>query len=462
MFHFNPASALQLIVALAAVVIPIAGSPVKHEERATVPSRDPFYTPPQGFENAAPGDVLRTRPIIASFFHLIPDPIDARQLLYRTQSIDGKPLVGVTTVFKPFGAKTDRYITFNTAYDSASNDCSPSYTYQWGSLPTSEITAAEFLLVQAYLASGYIVSSADYEGPDAAFAAGRLEARGVLDSMRAVKNYASKLGLTKNPSTVVTGYSGGGIATGWAAALHSSYAPELNVKGWVMGGVPANLTAILTYIDDTLFSGFLPVAVAGLAKPSAFGKTIQPLIDRIIQPKGVEALKNANTKCAQDNLLLFPNKSLFDKSFQSLGKALLQDPTFNEVIDQCILGVVPSEKPSAPVLQYHATDDEIVPYGPAELLHERWCQQGVSSRFIEYKAGGHITTEPLGIIDAVKFAEQAFAGKVPSGCSKSTVLDNKLDPLALGAGLEPILIQIVQALTNLGTSPAAEYSALTS
>lgn len=45
------------------------------------------------------------------------------------------------------------------------------------------------------------------------------------------------------------GYSGGAIATGWAAALHASYAPELNIKGWSMGGTPANTTAVLQTVD---------------------------------------------------------------------------------------------------------------------------------------------------------------------------------------------------------------------
>ena len=40
---------------------------------------------------------------------------------------------------------------------------------------------------------GYIVVSPDYEGPDAAFPVGRLEGMGVLDSMRAVNNYADEL-----------------------------------------------------------------------------------------------------------------------------------------------------------------------------------------------------------------------------------------------------------------------------
>ena len=37
------------------------------------------------------------------------------------------------------------------------------------------------------------------------------------------------------------GYSGGAISTGWAGALLSTYAPELNVVGAAHGGTPASL-----------------------------------------------------------------------------------------------------------------------------------------------------------------------------------------------------------------------------
>ena len=79
----------------------------------------------------------------------------------------------------------------------------PSYTYQLGAVQTDLITSVETLLIEAYLASGYIVASPDYEGPDAAFSPGHLEGMAVLDGMRAVKAFSSTLGLTtKNPMTV--------------------------------------------------------------------------------------------------------------------------------------------------------------------------------------------------------------------------------------------------------------------
>ncbi|KAI7601729.1 LIP-domain-containing protein, partial [Hortaea werneckii] len=222
------------------------------ERRALTPDFDPFYDPPAGFESEQPGTILRERPIATSFIGLVPNPVDAYQLLYRTTAIDGSAIAEVTTVFVPLNAKTDRFVSFQTAYDSADTICNPSYNYRLGSVQTNLIVAFEFLILEIYLALGYIVAASDYEGPDAAFGAGRLAGMGVLDNMRAVSSF-DKLGLDDNPGIVGVGYSGGGIATGWAASLQPTYASELNIKGWASGGTPANLTGTTVFLDNTLF-----------------------------------------------------------------------------------------------------------------------------------------------------------------------------------------------------------------
>ena len=80
--------------------------------RAAVPSSDPFYQPPAGFESQEPGTILRTRTIVVSLFGILPDPVEAYQLLYRTTSINGSAIATVTTVFKPLFPKTDRFVSF--------------------------------------------------------------------------------------------------------------------------------------------------------------------------------------------------------------------------------------------------------------------------------------------------------------------------------------------------------------
>jgi pimeloyl-ACP methyl ester carboxylesterase len=318
------------------------------------------------------------------------------------------------------------------------------------------IASIERLLIEVYLILGYIVVSPDYEGPDVAFPVGRLEGMGALDSMRAVTNYANELGFTTdNPMIVGTGYSGGAVATGWAAALHPTYAPELNVKGWVHGGTPANLTGVVETIDGTIFAGFVPAAVVGLSQPSAFGAELAPIIDSIVTDEGRNALQFASVQCAVLDLLTFFGKNIQSTVFQSLGKGLLYEPTVAAVLEQCIIGLDAAETPSVPTFVYHATRDEIIPYANASSMVDRWCSNGADLKFTTYAAGGHGTTAILALPAVIPFVENAFAGTTAlNGCERNAELTNSLDPLALGANLEPVLVQLIDALLLLGDQDA--------
>ncbi|OAA56466.1 Lipase, secreted [Cordyceps fumosorosea ARSEF 2679] len=424
------------------------------DRRATLPSRDKFYLPPAGFESAAPGTVLRDRPILAAFLGIIPDlTVRAHQVLYRTTAVNGTPVAAVTTIFAPLlFAKKDRLVTYNTAYDSACVDCNPSYAFQFGSLPTNVLLAADFLLLQAYLAKGYVVNSPDYEGPDAAFSVGRLAATGVLDSMRAAQSFGSaKLGLAANAAMVGTGYSGGGLATAWAAALQPTHAPELTIKGWAVGGVPANITAMVPFLDGGRTSGFLPVAIAGQMKPSAYGAELAPVFDRIVTDEGRAAMRTANTQCAVPNLLKFSGKSVLSTSFQTLGDGFLHDPTVSKVLARGTLGVVREETPAAPVYMYHAQQDEVVVYGPAFDTYQRWCANGAAVSFVAFPTGGHVSTGAFGAPGAVDFVQRAFDGSVAtSSCSFKTAGDTSVSSSALGSTAQPAAVQLNALVDEVG------------
>lgn len=444
---------VMLVVSVRAAAVPNPHAPVMRRSLPESPSSDPFYKPPAGFESTKPGTILRQRKVNVAFLGLIPDPVESYQLLYRTTAINGSAIATVTTVFKPTNAKKDRFVSFHTAYDSSAPICNPSYNYLLGAAQADLISSAEQLLLQAYLLLGYIVASPDYEGPDVAFAPGHLEGMGVLDGMRAVSSF-STLGLTSDPMIVGTGYSGGAIATGWAASLHPSYASELDIKGWAQGGTPANLTGTLVFIDNTLFSGFIPPAVAGLSMPSAYGARITPVLNKIITPEGRAAIQKSTTTCAVGDLINFPEKSLLSTEFQSLGSQLLYEPTIKSILDENIMGAKQSETPTAPVFIYHATLDEIIPYANASTLVDSWCDKGADVKFTTYGGGGHATTEIVALPEVIKFVEAAFEGTTDSGCSSNTELANIFDPLVLGLDLEPILVKLIEAFLKAGSGDA--------
>ncbi|KAG9752678.1 hypothetical protein KCU82_g1369, partial [Aureobasidium melanogenum] len=87
---------------------------------AILPEYDPFYDAPAGYQDQAPGSILRTRKVITSYLGLIPDNVQAWQLLYRTTAINGTAIASATTVFKPLNPKQDSFVSFQTAYDGSS------------------------------------------------------------------------------------------------------------------------------------------------------------------------------------------------------------------------------------------------------------------------------------------------------------------------------------------------------
>ena len=443
-----------LIIPLAALAWAAPAAPARRQTLIPYPANDPFYTPPAGFENTAPGTILSTRVIEAGFLGLIPDPVEAYQLLYRTTAVNGSAIATVTTVFKPFAGHLDRFVSFTTAYDSATTESDPSYAYRLGSNGFNNlIPQLELLIIQGYLLQGYIVSSSDYEGPEAAFAAGHLEGYATLDSMRAVNNFASSLGLsTTQPAIAAHGYSGGAIATGWAASLHPTYAPELNVKGWAHGGTPANLTGTALLIDDTLFSGFLPAAIAGLSTPSAYGAQAQPLFNEIITPYGKQAVEYAQTHGVQDDIITYPFVSLQTYQLQTLGPAFFSEPTIKAIFDDNIMGATASETPKTPVLMYHALQDEIIPYLNASSLFHRYCDRGATVTFSTYEKGGHATTLVLGVPEVYQFVNTAFADGIAPGCVANSYDNSDLNLVGDLSELEPVLIGLINKLGQMNNN----------
>lgn len=446
-----PSMNLLLLAAVAFNLV--SASPLSQLFARQAPS-DPFYTPPSGFGSKPKGAILKQRKIGTTLINanIVPRKVEAYQLLYRTQDTNGAAIATVTTVFIPDFPQNNNLISFQTPYDSAWSGSDPSLSFYANNTPIGVFDQAKLLLIEAYLGNGYITSVPDYEGPDAAFGAGPLEGMNTLDGMRALGTFANSLKYaTATPNYVGIGYSGGGIATGFAASLQKSYASDLNIKAWISGGTPANLTATLLFLDGGKDSGFGPVGVAGLLKSSAYGPQLSSFFKSIITPLGQSTIDYASTHSSSDSLANYANKSILVKTWQSLGNRLLYTQPVAGILQKLTLGTATAGTPVVPVYLYHASNDEVIPYGPDLTLDNAWCAQGVSVTFTTYASGGHITTAIYGLGSTVQYAKKAFAGTIPTGCSKSTVATNVIDKAALG-GLEALATSLADLGRQAGST----------
>jgi hypothetical protein len=362
------------------------------------PNDDPFYVPPAGFEATAPGAILRSRPVTVTGLG-IPLPVRSTQMLVRSTDARGRPTAVVSTLVVPLTVYFGRrpLLSYQPATDSLGDQCNPSYLMRLG-------LEKELPLMALGLLKGWAVVVTDYQGPDDAYGAGRLAGHAVLDGVRASERLGST-GLSGTATPVgMWGYSGGGLATGWAAELQPSYAPELNIRGVASGGTPADLRAAATTIDGGPFSGLFLAAAVGVSRQ-------YPEMLSVMNDDGRAMIERIGDMCYAEESLAFPFRRL--NEFTTVPDPL-DDPRVAPVLADNKLG---SAAPTAPVYLYHSVFDELIPYSSAEALRTAWCRGGARVQFRTDVASEHIVLAVTGAPGAVAYLQARFLGlPAPGNC----------------------------------------------
>ncbi|KAL8280832.1 hypothetical protein RQP46_006836 [Phenoliferia psychrophenolica] len=360
---------------------------------------DPFYVPPTGYESSAQGTVFRNRSIV-------PDAtlgvgIVGYELLFRTTGATGLASYAVTTILVPSSTVPDVLISYQTAEGNYTNAAAVS----------------EEALIAALLAQNLTVAVPDYEGPNSTFSAGRVAGHGVLDGALAALSF---LGQGNSTKVVGIGYSGGAIATGWAAALHPTYAPQLNVVGWSQGGTPANATATFEYVNGGIAAGFAFAGFEGLMEAYP---TVRTFIEGIETTALAAALAFLKSSCEVNILIAFEYASLFNTTYQPYGDALLSQSELVPVLQAKILGLNATETPSAPVFIYHAVEDQTIPIAPVDYAVSQYCANGIKSLDYQRVTGNatHSSTATAFAPLVIEFVARSLAGVVTSGCSITNI-----------------------------------------
>ncbi|WP_405138025.1 lipase family protein [Nocardia sp. NBC_01388] len=445
------ASGLFAIVAVTvAVAAPLAGAdepdpgaPVADSVAGADASADAFYDPPAGYESEAPGTILKSRPIVAKALELFPVNAQAWQLLYRTTDADGSPYAAVTTVLIPDGpAKPRPLLSYQMAYDSIARDCMPSYSLQYSS-PLDLLDPAkqsgyalppwEMAFAASGLAQGWAVAVPDPGGIDDRFLTPRVMGYTTLDGIRAAQNFAP-LGLPgADTKTALWGYSGGGIATSWAAELQPDYAPELNIAGAAIGAPVADLGAALHSANGRLLGGLIPIGVAALEKDSP---AVAARLDSYLTPTGQGIVAAAGYQCVARNVaanLMLTVPTLLNAPLDTV----LADPVIHQAIAERSHGAT---TPAAPVYLYNGVNDEVSPIGPVDALVQNYCAHGASVTYTRDAfpdvISDHTIVDVTGAGGAFAWVQRALSNPQPvqpAGCTTTTVASTLLDPAGLAA-----------------------------
>lgn len=424
------------LLALAAWVT--LSAPAAHA--AVPPGQDPFYTY-QGstpLASIAPGTVLKTRMLP---YHVagIPLPVSAVQLLYRSTGELGQPTVNVTSVLRPplsFGPSN--VVSYQSFYDSLNPEDEPSYAISGGLTLGGLIPTAESALIAPSLLSGETVVVPDTEGETADFAAGPEYGLNTLDSLRAALS-SPATGLTAASKVGLIGYSGGAIATEWAAELAPSYAPEVNARivGAAMGGVLVDPAHNLHYVEgSSIWAGVIPMALIGVSR--AFQIDLTPylseyglqLYDKLQHASIAEVLgAYPGLTWAQLAKPQYPTPESVPVYVQAANQLIMGSrgtPTSPLFIGQGAGGELegtPGDKPGI------GRGDGVMITGDVRSLAREYCNRGVAVQYEQYEDLSHVPSALVWLPEATAWLAGRFTGlTAPQDCSE----------IAAGNSLAPI------------------------
>ncbi|WP_069166656.1 lipase family protein [Nocardia altamirensis] len=362
-----------------------------------IPDGDSFYWAPPDVGNYQPGDVMRSRTVPAAGF----PGATVWQLLYRSSNSAGDPIGAVTTLLLPPGGGMNRpVVSYQPMVNSLGMRCAPSHSIFDGGM--QEAPALNLLL-----ARGWAVAVPDHLGPVSAYGAAKLGARLVLDGIRAVKRFGpADLGLSP---VGMAGYSGGGMATGFAAALAPEYAPELPLVGAAQGGVPMNIGKLAQDVGmapNPLFGlGF--AAAAGLERE--YPNELQ--MDRILKPAGFALRNQLANACTKEIIDSGANKSFGDVFIGAMDA----DPVVIRVLHENSIETFPGV-PRIPIYEWHGASDQVSPQLVREVVG-RYCAAGTPVLLNMVPGADHGTAIAAGAPAAFGYLADRFAGlPAPSNC----------------------------------------------
>ncbi|RCK64578.1 Lipase 1 [Candida viswanathii] len=402
----------------------------------TPPSQDPFYRAPPNLEHYAPGEIIRMRPPPNRFssFYFPFEVQRAWQVLLRSSDSFGRPTHVVTTIIQPFNADPSKVLSYQTFEDSSHLDCATSYGMQHGARPGTVITQAEVPLMVPALRSGYYLVVPDFEGPQAAYGAGRQFAHAVLDSIRAALQSGSVTGIEETARVGMIGYSGGAFAGSWAVAMQAEYAPEItgNLVGAALGGFVTNITSVAEANDGTIVAGLVPMQFNGLCNEYPEFK------ERLLELMADDRTRTWWTRHSQRCFIPLQIASVFRNFFTGKrrvfpdGFGIFNDPIIGRVTsDNSLINLDSTHLPQVPIFIYHCFLDRIVPIKDPRGIFDKWCAWGIEScEFAEDLLSGHLVGIVPGTAAAMTWLAARFDGVVPPvlGCQYTKRLLNCLYP----------------------------------
>ncbi|MGW0158753.1 lipase family protein [Mycobacterium sp. NPDC003323] len=376
------------------------------QARPRLPKDDAFYQAPAGFEHATPGTVLRSRDVELAFLGLIPQQVRAVQLLFRTTDMNGHPEVAATTVVVPAERGPERVcplVSYQCAIDAITSRCFPSYALRRHALAPGSVPQFEMLLIAAAVAEGWAVSVPDHEGVNGTWGTPYEPGYRILDGLRAATS-SDQLSLSPQAPIGLWGYSGGGLASAWAAEMSGSYAPELNIVGAVLGSPVGDLGRTFRKLNGTFAAALPALVVAALADVYP---GLQKIIAEHASEQGRALLDRLHHMTTVEAIVRLFRTDMGDLLDQPL-EQILNTPEVQHVFADIKLGAA---VPTPPVLIIQAVHDEIISVHGIDELADTYSAGGAHVTYHRDLFSEHLLLHPMSAPMALRWLSDRFADR---------------------------------------------------
>jgi hypothetical protein len=192
----------------------------------------------------------------------------------------------------------------------------------------------------------------------------------ILDGVRAALN-CERLGLSASAAVGLWGYSGGGLASAWAAEVSATYAPDLNVVGAVLGSPVADPGNVGRRLNGSFYAALPGLVIAALAR-------VYPDVERLIRQHATEdgkallaQLEKMTTVPAVLRLMKKDINQYMDLPLDELWEL----PEVQRILDSMRQGTA---APRPPVLMEQAVHDKIINVADVDTLAQTYLAGGAS------------------------------------------------------------------------------------
>lgn len=258
-------------------------------------------------------------------------------------------------------------------------------------------------------------------------------------------------GLSASAKSVMWGYSGGSLASEWAAELQPSYAPELKFEGAALGGLIGSVNNVITTINGGLSAGLGFSGMQGLMNA-------YPEIASLVESSFVSQAKKQQFESIAAGCLL---ETIIDGAFQNLSDYFTD---FDGLINSPLVQTIQNETgqmgqtglPTMPLYIYKPINDEVSPVADTDYVYDVLCAKGAQIQYRRNLVGEHDTEDIFGSGSALEWIEDRLDGKaVSDGCTVENVFLTEVDFGTLedfGLELLAFLENLLGGSLGLGTS----------